>query len=465
MNSRAKSVAFATLVLAGLGGCRDWDRFEPVASGGGGADTGAGGAAASTASASTATIASASTTSSTGGGNEGGGGGTPNPGCGTIDILSDTFDGALDWRWDVPDEMNTAEGDLVIYFPAEEWYVQQESTAGFDFRGRSVAIEVKQPPAPGSVVWFNVAGDNSNYVELVLATDMLGSTVRYGYEADDTYVDIGSDTYDPVDHRFWRFREDDGVVYFELSPDGVDWTERTDVTFAGTFDPAEFDPAYTSVYIGGWTGATGATSQVRFGDLVSTDPSNDELCAPSVLTDDYEDGAESSAWADGWESEECVIDEAGGVLSFTCAAMAYSDSAVLSTSAYDLTGSAVSVELVDQPAAGTNAWMALGVGRPDEDFAWTFEVDNGEVALYEMLDGSWGTVGTFIHDPANRFLRIREESGVAYFEVSPDNVTYETVVQRTPSFSVSQVKVWIGAGSNANAVSETMSFDNVNLGP
>src|SRR5687767_15673000 len=160
MNSRAKSVAFATLVLAGFGGCRDWDRFEPVASGGGGADTGAGGAAASTVSASTATNASATTTSSTGGGNEGGGGGTPNPGCGTIDILSDTFDGALDWRWDVPDEMSTAEGDLVIYFPAEAWYVQQESTAGFDFRGRSVAIEVKQPPAPGSVVWFNVAGSN-----------------------------------------------------------------------------------------------------------------------------------------------------------------------------------------------------------------------------------------------------------------------------------------------------------------
>ncbi len=52
--------------------------------------------------------------------------------------------------------------------------------------------------------------------------------------------------YDPIQHRFWQIREDDGVIHRETSPDGATWSD------AGTYSlgPSQLpEPSHMRVKI------------------------------------------------------------------------------------------------------------------------------------------------------------------------------------------------------------------------
>ena len=70
----------------------------------------------------------------------------------------------------------------------------------------------------------------------------------------DTWVAVASDTpYDPVAHRWWRFRADAGVLYWETAPDAVTWT-----TWASVPTPFPLDAVF--VHFGAGTDTAVATT-------------------------------------------------------------------------------------------------------------------------------------------------------------------------------------------------------------
>jgi hypothetical protein len=459
MRRLAQSVALSAIAAACLGGCRDWGRFESVETGGGGSGAGnAGGGTGvsmpTTGGPVTTTTTADATTTGPGGGGTGGNG---DPNCGKIDILLDSFDGgAFDWRWEADlDYFTFDSGDLVIDFPDFETGFQIDTTANFDFRGRTVILELSQAPV-GTDFWFNVAGDRDNYVEFVIWG---GSTLAFTYEQNGDYNVIAEEPFDPRVHRFFRFREEDGTVYYDTSPDGTSWNQETEHSLAGFLDPE-----YGAIFLGGYTNGTNPDAVTRIVGLTSSESATKELCEPTVFTDDFADGVPGWAWSRGWEGN-CALQE-DGALHINCGPTADSDAAYGSASAYDLRESSVSVEIVDYPEVDTSAYMSFVVSRPETDSLYLYEVDEGNLVVYEVVDGNWSQIAFAPYDPIDmRFLRIRESGGTVYFEKAPDGQNYTTAFQRPAPFSLSEVQIFLRGGAGQNAAAQDLVFDNLNLGP
>ena len=452
----APSVGVAICATAWIGACRDWDRYEPVEIGGGGAG-----------------VTTTSTSTGMGAGSSAGGGGTGGSGvgggtgggqpldCGKIDILNDDFeDPSWSWRWasaGLESNYLRQGGELVLSMPAGEYGNQLESTAGFDFRGRTFVLELA-PPIPADVVfWFNVARDPDNYLEI--GFDGAGQ-IYYGYEKDGAYFTVASDDLPPGDYRFWRFREENEIVFFEISTDGASWMERQ------TFNLSDlFDPAFTSIYVGAWKGDTGTPAEVHLARVYSGETSSAQVCPISALTDDFDDGERGPQWTRSWSDAPCPFDESSGTLQASCSAMAYAGSSYGSSSVYDLTGSSITVEVVESPLADSSAWMGLRLERPEVSSGWSFEIVNGQLELYEFLDGNWNIVEFGPYDAdLGRFLRVREDAGQVYFERSPDGASFTEFDQRTAPFDVTELRVSLQGGAGDNAAPVTIAFDNLNGG-
>jgi hypothetical protein len=458
---QALSVTFAVLVLAGIGGCRDWDRFDPTAEGGGGAapsvgSTGSNGSGSNGSSASSASDGSSSSGSAGGGGSGGGG-----DACGTVDILSDDFDGAaLDWRWEAYGDatFSLEGGDLVVGLPSYESYSQIQSATGFDFRGRTMVLELVTPLSTDAGIWFNVAHDPDNYIEFFVDTDGL---IYYNHEIDGNFATFAGEALDPNEYRFWRFREDDGTVYFDLSNDGATWMERTSYDISSLIDPA-----FTSVYVGANAYDTGQMQEARVARVYSGEPEAPGACPISSLTDDFDDGVMAPVWSAGWSGTSCSASEATSTLEFTCPAMVDDDAGYWTATAFDLAASQVSWEVVAPPAAGSLAYLTLVVSRPEVDSGWALAVDDGQLNLFEITDASWVFIRGEAHDPVgDRFLRIREAGGQVYFETSPDGVSFAGFDQRPASIDVTAMEVVLFGGATNNPGAVTVAVDNLNVGP
>ncbi len=466
MKSRAVSVVAVGFCLLGAVGCRDWDRFDPLSSGGGpsgGGPSGGGGDGAGLQGGNAAGGAGGGVGGgggSLGGGGAGGGGGGPSE-CGTIDIVSDEFENAaFDWRWEnYAPHFSLGGGDLILTMPGGlDEYFQIQTTAAFDMRGRSVVFELSEPPTQGHGYWFNVAGDHDNYVEFYIN---FSGTLGYAVEEDDSYNTFASEPFDAIDHRFFRFRESGGTMFYETSPDGASWTARTDTDISTVFDPE-----FTHVYLGGNTDAQSPGCTVRVARVYAEPASAGHTCATASLSDDFEDGSQANVWGDGWSSPGCTLDEGSGELRVSCSAASYTDSAYGTSTAYDLTGSSASVEITDPPAPGEDSFMAFALGRPEAETLYSIETNGTSLEVYEVVDGNWDQIVSLPFDVATmRVLRFAEAGGQILFEHSADGVSFTTFHQKVPLFSLSELGIYLVAGNNSDTVASVMAFDNLNLSP
>ncbi len=448
--------------LMGSIGCRDWGRFEGLGSGGGPSGGGGDGAGSQGGSGAGGPLGGGSVGGgSVGGGSVGGSGSGGGPSeCGTIDVLSDDFEAAsFDWRWRNYGTAFTLEGgDLVLTLPAGvEDYFQLESTAAFDMRGRSVVFELIEPPTLGQGYWLNVAGDPSNYVEFYVN---FGGTLEYSVEVDDVYSSFASEPFDPVDHRFFRFRESEGTIFYETSPDGTAWTERTDYDLTGVFDPE-----FTRIYFGGNTGVDSPGCSVRVARVFVEPASTGDTCGIASLTDDFDDGVRGNVWGEGWSSG-CDLDEGSGALRLSCMAGSSASAAYGTSTAYDLTGSSVSVAFTDPPAPGEDSYMAFIITRPEADTLYTIQTGGSFLEVYEVIDGSWSQVVSLPFDlDAMRVVRFSEAEGQLSFAYSADGVSFTTFHQRPPAFSLTELQILLAGGNESDTVASDMAFDDLNLVP
>ncbi|HKP73776.1 MAG TPA: carboxypeptidase regulatory-like domain-containing protein, partial [Pyrinomonadaceae bacterium] len=119
------------------------------------------------------------------------------------------------------------------------------TTRAVEFTGAQASIEVNQTADNGAQTVFGVGRDERNYFRFVVQdADASASPTRQGIKPQDAAlrqlifqvrtagVFNGLPIpYDPVQHRYWRFRHDaaTNTMFFETSPDRVTWTVQLQV--------------------------------------------------------------------------------------------------------------------------------------------------------------------------------------------------------------------------------------------
>lgn len=144
-------------------------------------------------------------------------------------LVDDFEDGVLDtslWSASYGDPDETG-GRARI--PCTTGYAGLKSGSAYTLTSASITIRLHAPipggatTAAASVLVLTSTGGTDGGFIIDPAQNAIGLYLREGY-ADGAAVFL---TYSPADHAWLRFREDaDDSVYWDTSPDGVDWTNR-----------------------------------------------------------------------------------------------------------------------------------------------------------------------------------------------------------------------------------------------
>ena len=137
-----------------------------------------------------------------------------------------------------------------------------------------------------------------------------------------------------------------------------------------------------------------------------------------------------------------------------------------SAATYDLTDSEFRVELV-QPLVGTYGAAAYLQAFIDNSNRVQLQVVGGNMNCDSVVGGTVTKLAKVPYDPVrHRWLRLREQLGTLYWEVSPDAVVWTVLAtQRPPAIALTAVYALFGAGTFAGvsiASPGTAVFDSFN---
>jgi hypothetical protein len=187
---------------------------------------------------------------------------TVDPGLCGSSTLTDDFPGtsfARTWDWwnDNHTTISVTGGGVVITTDGtiNEW-AGFESRHLLDLVGDSFYLDASNVEQEnGFVTWLDaeVPGDGSSYYEFSVE----GNTLYLYQTINGTNVNTKTLAYDPVAHKYWRFRADATKVYWDTSADAVTWTQRYSVT-------QQLDPSALNFQFGGgeYQSVAAATSRV-----------------------------------------------------------------------------------------------------------------------------------------------------------------------------------------------------------
>ncbi|HEX6039370.1 hypothetical protein [Longimicrobium sp.] len=158
------------------------------------------------------------------------------------------------------------------------------------------------------------------------------------------------------------------------------------------------------------------------------------------------------------------VQQAGSVIVTPAASTAFSYGGYVSARRYDLTGSEVRVELqqVLNPAAGARTYLAVKLNNQN---GLSLVVENGALLAVQLVANVTTVLASVTYCPTlHRWLRLRESTGVAYWEASPDGKTWTVLAARPSPLRLDDVLIEIGAGTDVAAASPGQAvFDRVNL--
>lgn len=129
-------------------------------------------------------------------------------------------------RWAPWGRSSTGMGTLRITWDGTEGQLGGvHSAVEHDLRACSAFIELATPPTTDGVQAFMYIGqDADNRVGFYLFAGTLRFVTRVDGEQDSPGV-----PFDAAKHRFWRIRESAASVYWDTSPDAIDWTPQHEV--------------------------------------------------------------------------------------------------------------------------------------------------------------------------------------------------------------------------------------------
>ena len=395
------------------------------------------------------------------GGGGTGGGGPNSPGCGFIDALADDFEddplGNKHWDDDWGDGglVANVDGNLVFQFDDSYSYAYRYTQFGYDATGRSIGIEVVDASITSEHwFWFDVGPGSDDYVEIGLDGDELIIAV----ELDDNFLEIAPRVpFDIDQHRYWRFREDEGTIHYEVSGDAETWTELAaqSVSALGGWE-------HVGISLGG-DGDGGASGYVSVAGITADGES--DMCTTASFQDDFDDQDAGSFWEWGYQDGDCDVDEQNGLVRFFAPSDAVSDECARGTTrAFDLTGSSITLEVVT-PDSNVGFYFGVTDAWSDNEYGW--DIDQGHVYAYFEVDESDFLAGDFSYDATNmRWIRIREEDGTVYWEGSPDGQTFTEYASTPVLIDLTVLRVVAGIyTSSSHSVDSLVEVDNYNLAP
>ena len=100
-----------------------------------------------------------------------------------------------------------------------------QSAHAFNLVSSSVFYDMTRAPQASPFVTFAqvcVPQDSNTRFEM----NVDGSTLEFVQRVASTNVNVQTLPYDPVQHRYWRFRVASNTVYYDTSPDASTWTNR-----------------------------------------------------------------------------------------------------------------------------------------------------------------------------------------------------------------------------------------------
>jgi hypothetical protein len=130
---------------------------------------------------------------------------------------------------------------------------------------------------------------------------------------------------------------------------------------------------------------------------------------------------------------------------------------------YNLTGSQITIQLIQ--GMGTNAGdeQMFGAIMDDNNGIYWMITDSRYTYRHQIAGTNVDVHTTSRNDPANAFWRIREKSGIIYWDVSSDAVTWSNVRTSLVQFDITSLTVIIKAGTwQSVAIPGTAIFDNFN---
>ena len=183
-----------------------------------------------------------------------------------------------------------------------------------------------------------------------------------------------------------------------------------------------------------------------------------------TLVDNFNDNQLDPTLWTAFPSASTTVREVNGRLEIRPLSGTTGTYSISSVSAYDLTGSQVAVEVVRTLRASTNVSVYLYAWQDASNYVIVF-VANGRLTAARTVGGTYTDLRVVPYDPAvHRWLRLREQLGITYWEFSADGVTYTVLHQAPNPITLTSVQFTLGAGVFVALPDTGLAvFDNFNV--
>jgi hypothetical protein len=382
-----------------------------------------------------------------------------------VDNFDDGVQGIL-WHWsgDPGTTISESNGEGVIDLPANQpgnTYAAFQTKRLYDLRNDSVSVEVTQAANPaGTARTFLVAAyDGQNYIEL---SQRSGKLICARVVAGNLLI-LADINYDAQAHRYWRMRDDGMTTYWETSSDGASYMVRAQTPTAQLFPLSSI-----RVDIGASLfDADPNPGEAHFDGLNGGGPAAGKWCPASSLTDDFDDGTRARAWQRSYVNPGCTLAETAGELVLKPPTNATGYCAYYSASSYDMTNSAIAVEVPVMVNTMSTAEVYFTAEAEGEGYV-EFVQSNGTLDFRKNKNGITELLGAVAYSPAvHTWWRIREQGGTTYWEYSANGIAWVIGAMATPNpINMKAVDVALGGGAYEALPSPGEAhFDNFNLPP
>ncbi len=384
-------------------------------------------------------------------------GGPPSSVCGNLTLLQDSFDvgGTGPFFSSFADPgvtVGEGGGQLVIDLNANiDGYAGYDSTYFYDLHGGSIDLAVAE--VTGALTILEVRNHLGNVAQVAHQNGNIYAGI-FNVAGEGT---LAQRAWNPAE-RFWRIREADGMMSWELSTDRQIWNDLHRRALP-------FDVSHVRGIVS--AGATAPLpSRARFDDLNLAAPSA-PYCPAAELRDDFAASPLGPTW-EPYTNTGCTIAESGGNL-----VMTYSSGVgnvfcgMTSLHLWDLSrGDGLVVDGMAFPSL-TNFVGYLQAAVPGTGSANRIET---------TLDGTQFEYRVYVNDAAtdqrsmvidrvlHRWWRMRGDGAVAIFETSTDKVSWTERFRSTVPFPLSPLEVNLGAGhyGNIGGIPLTMMVPGIN---
>lgn len=336
-------------------------------------------------------------------------------------------------------------------------YASVSGYTSYDLTDSHMGVEFVQNcnEGNGSITTEFIAKiDADNYVEFLIGGGGDGASFVLRETVAGVHSDI-SIAYSTVAHRWLRFREDSGTVFWETSPDGAVWTVRR--SKASTLDVSG---VIVQFVCGRWSAepSPGATLFDNLG-LLNGNTVVSELDLAEDLSESF-DSENAALWV-GYGSDIAARE---GELRLTP-----SDTLTTleSLESYNLVDSYYAVELTSKGPSGNGSFLGHFGAYVDADNYVSFMFDGGDagyISFREISEGVESQEAVDYRPLRHRWLRLRESSGTVYWETSHDGAYWVVRRSKAVSMDLSSTRLRLSSEFYETEPDPGLfTFDNVNL--